>query len=305
MITAPLQSFLLMVIRLASDIAMLILLVRYAAAPFLYAESGPFLQAINQAAMKMSQPFRKAAWWIGFRRGDVSPLMAIGAILIARGVLYTLVPLSFGSGGSMARAWIVGQQASFSLGALALLHLMTLVLFFSVMFARAGGFYGGVFFRIVDDIAAGVFGHVRRLIHLKNLWGLLAAGLVYLCLIFALAMGLLQWNIHIPFFWAFGFLEALKWIVWSTILLTLIFIAISWLSLFAAPEDSNRAWLFLRAMVLPLLERTRLLVPWMRIGMLDLSPLLLFLGLWLAVVLIASLQAMLFQAYPTDYLLGM
>ena len=117
MITAPLQSFLLMVIRLASDIAMLILLVRYVAAPFLYAESGPFLQAINQAAMKMSQPFRKAAWWIGFRREDISPLIAIAAILIVRGVFYTLVPLSFGQGTSTARAWIIGQQASFSMGA--------------------------------------------------------------------------------------------------------------------------------------------------------------------------------------------
>ncbi len=305
MITAPLQSFLLMVIRLASDIAMLILLVRYVAAPFLYAESGPFLQAINQAAMKMSQPFRKAAWWIGFRREDISPLIAIAAILIVRGVFYTLVPLSFGQGTSTARAWIIGQQASFSMGALGLLHLMTLVLFFSVMFAHAGGFYGGVLFRIVDDIAAGVFGHMRRVIHLKNLWGLLAAGLIYLCLIYALAMGLLFWDIHLPFFWAFAFLEALKWIVWSTILLALIFIAISWLSLFSAPDDSNRAWLFLRAMVLPLLERTRQLVPWMRVGMLDLSPLLLFLGLWLAVALIGTLQALLFQAYSTNHLFGM
>lgn len=296
MITTELQGFLFVVIKFVSDIAMLILLIRYVAAPFLYTQAGPFLQAINQAAMGMSRPFHRVTYWIGFRKSDVSPLAAILAILVVRGALFTLVPASFGASALDRMALLWGQQQSFVLGCTSLLRLTALVLFFSIMFAKAGGFYGSVFFRVVDDVAAAVFGHVRKVLHLKNLWALLAGGLAYVCLMYAAALCLLWWDIHFPFFWAQGALTALAAILYAMIILTFIFIAVSWISLFSAPEESNRAWLFLQAMVRPALERCRRLLPWARIGMLDLSPMAFFLALFLGLAIVGMFQRLVVQS---------
>ncbi len=293
MITGQLQGFLLMVVKLASDIAMLILLIRYVAAPYLYADSGPFLQAINQAAMTMSRPFRRATYWMGFRRRDVSPLVAILVILLLRGVVFALVPASFSRMSLRGEALLVGQQISFTMGCLSLLCLVGLVLFFSVMFAKAGGFFSGVFFRTVDGVAATLFGHVHKAVRLKNLWALLACGLVYICIVYALAVCLILVDIHFPWFWAEGMLALLSTLVWAMIILCIIYIAITWMSLFATPDESNRLWLMLQAMVRPALERTRRLFPWARLGMLDLSPIFFFLGLSLCLALIAFLRGLL------------
>lgn len=296
--SAPLQSFLFMVVKLVSDIAMLILLIRFVAAPYLYAGSGPLLQAVNQAAMVMSRPFRRAMYWMGFRRRDVSPLVAILAILLARGLLFALIPASFSRAPLAGSGLLAGFQQSLELGCLDLLRLLGLVLFFSVMFARAGGFFSGVFFRTVDSVASTVFGHVYKILKLKNLWALLAGGLVYICLVYAAAVCLIRLDIHLPVFWAQGMLALLTTLIWAMILLCFIFIIISWISLFARPEESNRAWLILRAMVLPVLERTRRLFPWARLGMLDLSPIFLFLALYLGLALIAFLRGLLHATYP-------
>lgn len=299
MITAQLQNFLLMLVKLVSDIAMLILLIRYVAAPYLYAESGPFLQAINQAAMTMSRPFRRVTYWMGFRGRDVSPLAAILAILAVRGIFFTLIPVSFSGSAWMGRGLLIGQQVSFEMGCLSLLRLVGLVLFFSVMFARAGGFYSGVFFRTVDGVAARLFGHVHKVVKLKNLWALLAGGVIYISLVYALAVCLIRFSVLFPFFFASGLLAILLAVVWAMIILTLIFIAVSWISLFATPDESHRAWMILRAMVMPALERTRRLFPWARLGMLDLSPLFFFLGLYLCLNLLGVMQNMLFASYQS------
>lgn len=298
MITAQLQAFVFMVVQLVSNVAMLILLIRYVAAPYLYADSGPFLQAINQAAMAMSRPFRRATYWMGFRRRDVSPLAAILAILLVRGILFGLIPASFSRTPLTSGAWLLGFQYSFEMGCLGLLRLVGLVLFFSVMFAKAGGFFSGVFFRTVDGVAAALFGHVHKVIKFKNLWSLLAGGLIYIGIVYGLAVCLIRASIHLPFFWAQGMLTLLSTLIWAMILLCFIYIAISWISLFARPDESNRAWLILRAMVLPALERTRRLFPWARLGMLDLSPLFFFLGLYLCLALIAFFRGLLHTSYP-------
>ena len=121
MITGQLQAFLFMVVQLVSDVAMLILLIRYVAAPYLYADSGPFLQAVNQAAMALSRPFRHATYWMGFRRRDVSPLAAILAILLVRGALFALIPASFTRTPLSGAAWVAALQYSFATGGLGLL----------------------------------------------------------------------------------------------------------------------------------------------------------------------------------------
>lgn len=282
-----LQNFLFGLLGFASNIAMLILLIRFAAAPYLYAESGPFLQSLNQAAITMCRPFRKLAWWLGLQGRDYSAILAILAILIVRGLLYTLIPASFQTGVISGVTLIRGQQLSFRLGSLHALQLMGLLLFASVLFARAGGFYSGVFFRTVDAIAANVFQRVKKIVHVSNLWALFALSLIVLSAIYALLVCLIFLSVLFPYFWAEGILAVLSMLIMVMMLLTFAYIILSWFG----PDVESRPWLILQAMVRPALERTRRLFPWARIGLIDLSPLFFFLGLGLCSAILASLRA--------------
>ena len=272
---------------LASNLMMLMLLIRYFMAPYLWAESGLFLQEINRIAMNLSSPFRRVTYFLGFKRRDVSPWAAILVILMIRGLLFSLLGTYLNPGVADWKIWLVGQQDSFHMGARSLLGLTGLLLFVSVLFARAGGFYSGAFVRTIDNVAATLFGHVKKVVRLKNLWGLLAVSFLYLGLIFGILSCLIRWSLLILHFWAFGVLSLLWWVAVFYMLLCLIFIALQWLSAFGMHGDeSNRGRLFLQAMVMPALMRCRQWFPWARIGILDLSPLFLFLGLSLSLGLI-------------------
>ncbi len=301
-VTGPIQNLIFLIVRLAPDLAMIILLIRYLAGPYLYIDTGPFLQAINQAAMTMSRPFRWVTRWIPYFKKDASPLAAIFVILVFRGLLVALVPASFNTVKPTATIMLLGQQISFAMGALGLLRLMGLALFFSVMFARAGGLYSGVFFRIIDDLAARIFGQVRMVFHIRNLWALLSLGIVYLSLLYGIVICLLAWDIRFPFFWGYGIVSVLSSILWVVFILCIIYIIISWTSMFSQPDESNRAWLFLQVTVSPMFHWIRRLVPWARIGVLELSPIFLFFGLYLLMAIVEMAgQALLMQVPPSTY----
>jgi len=91
----------------------------------------------------------------------------------------------------------------------------------------------------------------------------------------------------------------------TLLILTFVYILISWLTLFGFGfrDENNRGWMWLQAVVLPPLLFCRRLIPWARIGMLDLSPLLYFFALsilhlllktwyWMAVLMMKDALAL-------------
>jgi uncharacterized protein YggT (Ycf19 family) len=186
------------------------------------------------------------------------------------------------------------------LGVFSLLRVIGVLLFAAVMFTKAGGFFSGVFFRTVDDLAGSFFSKVKAVVHTGNLWILLFCSYAGVCIVFALAVCLIRWNLYFPYYWAMGMLEIAGLLLWLMMILIFIYIIVGWLSILLQYDFEGKPWLVLRAMVAPAMNRCRAMFPWARIGLLDLSPIFLIFALYFGQMLIAAVQGMLMQSLTTS-----
>lgn len=272
------------VLKFLADVALLLLFIRYITYGYgSYAGGGlfPFLRRATEMFCAPLRPFIPLRVRV---RSDYTPVLAMGLIVIGRGLLYSVGDLMW-QGTPPARTLPFNVRLSvveFLDGAL---WVAALFLFFGAALLRGGGHFSNVLFRVVSDRTAAIFRSVYRVVRTGNEWALFVASLAVLSLAYALLWAVLTWNPFVPFIWLRAFLMAGHWTLAFFSIVLFVSILLSWFS----PDPHNPFVQALAALTYPALDWARRTFPWARIDIIDLSPLLIFLVLMVAQSVLLSI----------------
>jgi uncharacterized protein YggT (Ycf19 family) len=204
-------------------------------------------------------------------------------IVIGRGALYSLADLLW-HGYPMPGTLVYEIRVSMTEFFWAGLRVGVIFLLVGAAFLRAGGYYSGLFFRVISETSTSVFRWVRAFVRVENEWFLFVVASVFGCLLYAILFGIVWWYPFIPYLFGGVVIRVAIETIGLYMIVLFVAILLSWL-----PVDPTYPLVqALRAITFPALSWARRIFPWARIDMFDLSPLLIFLILVVVQSVLAS-----------------
>lgn len=320
----PLPAILLRLVDLAAYAALLLLLLRWAMRGYYMHAYGVWVSALFHSTERICRPLRGLlpSGWFG--RRDYVPLVAGGLIVLLKPLLQAALMLllarhAFHDEALYRQGWALAAfYLSTGTRALCLhaAYLGSALLFLAFLWQQAGRFWRPPAIEVLDDATIPFFRWVAVQFRLRSNWLVLVAGLLVVnlaCGVGAAAAGLFARLLVLPI-WAdlpagmhgplravapvvlpalqdalgalLFFLLSPALVILQVILFAcIIFVLLSWFS----PNPAGLPFRLLVVVAGPPLALARQILPWARVGIIDFSPLLLFLGLHLATGLVLRL----------------
>lgn len=271
------------------QVLIIVLLIRYFIERYRYYGFGPVMEAVILITEKILKPIKQLIPRSALSLQDQTPLMAIGVLLILRGLCLWLLQGSFRHPFLAIHAiehqfqvpLIFAMGASLALGVKLVAQMVVAFLFASWMTSRRGvnmGYNAGL--ACFQERTFAIFQFTRRYIKTENLTTLfwfssililvsaaLLSGVLSLCFIYG-AEVFIKFTIIALFDMILGLIS----IYWFVLLLAII---ASWI----AADQMSVIVQIIRAMSDPYLDTFRYYLPWARIDFIDLSPIVAFLVL--------------------------
>jgi uncharacterized protein YggT (Ycf19 family) len=270
-------------ISFLTNITLLVLFIRYLTYGYATYGSGTFFSALYRMTDGLCAPLRPLIPFKVRVRSDYTPILAMVLIVLGRGALYSLADLlwaGYPMPGTLAHEIRI-SVTQFLGGALRVGVIFLLV---GAAFLRAGGYYSGLFFRVISDTSSSVFRWVRAFVRVENEWFLFGVASVFGCLLYAILFGIVWLYPFVPYLFAGIVIRVAIQTISFFMIALFIAILLSWF-----PVDPTFPLVqALRALTAPSLSWARRIFPWARIDMFDLSPLLIFLILVVVESVLAS-----------------
>ena len=320
----PALAVMLRLIDIAFYAAVLLLLARFLLRAYYMHGHGPWVAAIFSSSERMCGPLRVCLprSWFGVR--DYAPLVAIAILLVVKPLAEAAL-VAFLVDQPPAPDRVVSWLSLFASytatgGVIMARHVAlagTVLLFLAFCWQRAGRFWGRFAFTLLDEITLPYFRWTARALRLRSNWSVVIAAI----LLFSLACGaaaalaylfggllLLPVRSHLPEvvqadvayldpgslqFIGFSLGLLLGFLFQPVLTVLQLLFAMCFILILMSWFQPNREGLLFRMVVAvagPPLSFVHRLAPWARIGMLNFSPIILFLGLMLSIRIVQRIM---------------
>ncbi|MFH1737420.1 MAG: YggT family protein [bacterium] len=275
---------------------LVLLVIRFFLADYTYYGFSPFLQTVYQITDFFCKPIRSLLGTQSPGMERVVPWIAVGLILLVRGLWFAFLNLSQKDSGfaldGTASIVAVHAVAASCLQFVDMIYLLTVALLLSsVLVAKAGvAFHSSAGYQAFQQSTFRVFQITQGYIRTHDLWRLFAGSVIWLAAVHFVISSLLTFGVFEGYGQLFG-REALFQIQTVSSILQIYYfvlivaIIISWVS----SDPHNPVVAVVRALAEPYLRMFRKLCPWARVGMLDFSPILAFFALLFAQQILAGI----------------
>ncbi len=266
-------------ILFASNIVLLILFLRYVLYGYETYGAQPFFRFLYRTTDNLCRPLRFLLPYRLRVRRDYTPLLAMGVVLLARGVLFALDDFFGGESGNLSilipRKILESAVFFVRSGYLVLV----ILLFIAAALHQSREFYYSNFLlRVWTSKTERLFDAARKIVRSRNFWVLYLVVLVGLALAAGVLDSLLAWNRLVWEAWANQAILGLRYTIVVYLVALIVFVMLSWLR----PEGGNPVIQVITTIVTPSIAWARRTFPWARIDIIDLSPMALFAGVMLA-----------------------
>ena len=213
---------------------------------------------------------------------DLTPFLAIALIVIARGVIY------WSAGVTILNSTFPLPIGAIQLSIIQFVNLITKVLFICFILSVLLSKYGVtlrsiVLINVINDISFAVFRGLRKIFKTENLniliFGAIGGLIIIYTLIFMLVM------VDLNFF--NGLISGLGMCIQTLSFFSFVIILYALMS-WVSPDPHNPVVQLINAIAEPFIMLTRRIFPWGNLGMIDFTPVITFLFIWI-------LQAVLFS----------
>jgi len=279
------MGYLSRAILFASNVVLLVLFVRYVLYGYETYGAEPFFRFLYRTTDNLCRPLRILLPYRLRVRRDYTPVLAMGVVLVARGILFGLDDFFGGGLGGLVTLILKRLLQSAALFVTSGYRVLVALLFIAAALHQSREFYYSNFLlRVWVSKTEGLFDTAKKLARSDNYWLLYLVVLINLALAAGILNSLITWNRLLWIAWANAGVSGLGWTLRIYEVALFVFVLLSWLR----PEGGNPVIQVITAIVQPSVLWARRMFPWARIGMFDLSVIALFVGILLAEMVLAQ-----------------
>jgi uncharacterized protein YggT (Ycf19 family) len=282
-------------IRFASDVVLLVLFLRYVLYGYETYAVEPFFRFLYRMTENLCHPLRILLPYRLRVRRDYTPILAMGVVLLARGIFFALDDF-FGGGlaglGTLISKGLLQSAAQFVRSGY--LVLVTLLFIAAALHQSREFYYSNFFLRVWVSKTEGLFDAAKKLARSDNYWFLYLVILIILALAAGALNSLIAWNRLLWIAWANTAVSGLGRTLNIYAIAVFVYVLLSWLR----PEGGNPLIQVITAIAQPSVRWARRMFPWAQIGMFDLSVIALFVGIVLAEMVLLQFQQQIFVGTP-------
>lgn len=283
------------------NVILVLLVVRFFLEDYTFYGFGPLLHTVFQITDFFCKPLQSALASESRTIQRATPWIAIGLILVIRGLWWWWI---FPDGSRDQSVLPPPIQCLFNsfLQFVNLVYILVIALLLvSVLLAKEGvAFYSSAGYKVFQEKTFRVLQITQSYLRTHNLWRLFAGSVVWLTACHFVIASLLSWGVFRGYGYLFGRevlfqLEAAAAILQVYYFILLVAIVTSWVN----PDPRHPVVAVVRALAEPYLHIFRRLCPWARVGMIDFSPILAFFALFFARQVLTELARSIARAMVT------